>query len=203
VIVPTPPLDVPAGAIDPQTLGAGPGPSPSPIAASSASAAVPEAAPSVPEAGGLSSPPPAGEPVVRVKVSRRAKSATLAAAIVAALSGCTPSLYTHGNDRPILAAYSNQNLRATLPADVPVLTAHAAALDAARARGYTIVRESGTADRAMILARAHGEDKGWDDLQVDTFLVMGGTRVIINTGSAGNEAQARALLDAVLTRLGR
>lgn len=192
-----PPLSVPAGAIDPQTLDAGPGVQTTP------SAEAPQPAPSVPAAEAPSSPPIAGEPVVRVKVSRKAKSATLAAAIVAALSGCTPSLYTHGNDRPILAAYSNQNLRATLPADVPVLTAHAAALDAARARGYTIVRESGTSDRATILARAHGEDKGWDDLHVDTFLVKGGTRVIINTGSAGNEAQARALLDAVLTRLGR
>lgn len=125
------------------------------------------------------------------------------ALLVFLLPACKPTWYTHAQDRSVLAAYSNQNLRATLPADVPVLTAHAAALESLRARGYTIVRESGTSDRASILARTFNEEQGWDDTNVNTWLIHGAVRVQIDHGSAGNEAQARALLDAILTRLGR
>jgi hypothetical protein len=125
----------------------------------------------------------------------------------AALFGaCKSSVSSQGKQGEVTAAYSFGRLDAQLPANVTVLSAHAAAKGVLKSRGLTIVEESATRDRSRVSAKSPA-DGVWDATVVESWTAggggAGGPWVRVDVGMGGNEASARSILDAILARLGR
>ncbi len=118
------------------------------------------------------------------------------------LTGCQASAGGAGRDREILATYQFRTLSADFPDSVSVRAAAAAGESAMRARGYVITRSETTSDRSRIEAKANG-DGLFDKVVFEAGVAGAGTRISLTIEPFGDEATSRALLDAVLARLGR
>jgi hypothetical protein len=133
----------------------------------------------------------------------RAAMGVIGAGMAVVMSACTrPPVEAHGRRGEVMAAYTVSGLEAQLPAGVSVLAVRAAAEAELRSRGYAIVSSTGTKDRARVVARGAGERRG-DELVVTSRLTARATGIAVDPGFLGDEASARAVLDGVLTRLGR
>lgn len=119
------------------------------------------------------------------------------------MAGCKARVEQAGACRDISAAYRLRTLSAEVPGGVSVHAAAAAAHSAFRGRGYVITRSEVTADAARIEARAHG------DGPLDKTVVQarpaadGAVRITVTSEPLGDERASRAILDAMLARLGR
>lgn len=111
--------------------------------------------------------------------------------------------------RGIKAAFTFGELHADLPASVSVPAARAAAESSLRARGYVIKDAASTSDgmRVVGVSRVGGRRAETTITAGLTNFVKGvtegGTHVMIDTGSSGDEGVSRALLDDMLVRIGR
>lgn len=118
------------------------------------------------------------------------------------LTGCQSRIEGAGKEREVQASYQFRTLSADLPAGVSVRSAAAAGESALRSRGYIVTRADTTSDRARIEAKAHGD--GWLDKVVFEARIAGaGTRAGFTVEPFGDETASRALMDAMLARLGR
>ena len=147
-------------------------------------------------------------PVRRVSKWRIAAglSAWIALTLVFAailMAGCKARVEQAGTRRDVAAAYRIRTLSADLPGDISVHAAAAAAHSALRGRGYVITRSEVTADSARIEARAHGAG-AFDKTVVQARPASdGAVRITVTAEPLGDERASRAILDAMLARLGR
>jgi len=126
---------------------------------------------------------------------------TLLLAVVL-LTGCQARIEGAGREREVQASYQFRSLSADLPEGVSVRAAAAAGESALRSRGYVITRSDTTSDRSRIEAKAHGD--GWlDKIVFEASAAGAGTRTSFTTEPFGDETVSRALMDAMLARLGR
>lgn len=146
-------------------------------------------------------------PLLRLTVRRpcggspgRVALALTVAAIV--LAGCKARVEQTGRDRQVQAAYRFRTLSAELPRDISVHAAAAAAQNALRGRGYVITVSEISSDSARIEARSHG-DGALDKTVVVARPAAGALRISVTAEPLGDEAASRAILDAMLARLGR
>jgi hypothetical protein len=124
------------------------------------------------------------------------------AGVILLFAGCQPSVSSQGKQRDVLAAYQFGTLDSKLGPEIQVLTVRAAAEQALRSRGYVVEKVSGGGDRTRIQARAAGQG-GWDKVVVESWIGDRFTGVSVKVEPWGDEAESRAILDAVLNRLGR
>jgi len=118
------------------------------------------------------------------------------------LTGCKARIEGAGAEREVQASYQFRSLSADLPEGVSIRAAAAAAQSALRSRGYVITRSDTTSDRARIEAKSHGD--GWlDKVVFEASLAGAGPRASFTSEPFGDEAASRALMDAMLARLGR
>lgn len=136
---------------------------------------------------------PIGGPILRMAV---------AAMCAGALGACQPSVASHGKSRDVQASYQFRTLEARLGPEVPVLTVRAAGEQALRSRGYVVTGVSGGADHSRVEAKAAGQGD-LDKVAIECWSGAKFTGVSVTIEPFGNEAESRALLDAVLNRLGR
>lgn len=121
---------------------------------------------------------------------------------VGAMGGCQASVASQGSRRDVVASYQFRTLESHLGPEVQVLTVRAAAEQALRGRGYSILESTGAADRARVVAK--GPNTGdWDRVVVESWLASRSTGISITFEPLGSESQSRAVLDAILNRLGR
>lgn len=106
----------------------------------------------------------------------------------------------------VLAAYSGRTLSTELPDDVRVPAIIAAGEAALLSRGYSIVTRSATIDTGRVVGRrADGGLAGYvgfDRVIVSSKQSARGTRIWVVAEPLGDETLSRALLDAILVRLG-
>jgi hypothetical protein len=133
---------------------------------------------------------------------RRAVAMMVLVAVGAMLPACQPSVASQGQKRDVLAAYQFRTLEAKLGPEVQVLTVRAAAEQALRSRGYVVSAVSGAADRSRIEAKAAGKGE-LDKVVIESWVGNRFTGVSVTCEPWGDEAESRAVLDAVLNRLGR
>lgn len=126
---------------------------------------------------------------------------TLVLAIVL-LTGCKARVEQAGRDRQVEASYRFRTLAADLPPEVSVHAAAAAAQSALRGRGYIITRSEINSDSARIEARAHG-DGTLEKTVIEASPRAGSMRIRVTSEPLGDETASRAILDAMLARLGR
>ncbi len=121
------------------------------------------------------------------------------------LVGCAkPTLGYQGKDR-VLATYSMPKLKTELPPEVSVEAVTAAAESVLLARGYTITTTRHDAEKGRVVGRSPA-DTGWtgaDQTAIRAYVTGAGTGVTIEVEPWGDEMASRALLDALLARLGR
>lgn len=132
-------------------------------------------------------------------------SAWIAVTLVLAfvlLTGCQTRIEGAGREREVQAAYQFRSLSADLPAGISVRAAAAAGESALRSRGYIVTRSDTTSDRSRIEAKAHG-DGFLDKVVFEAGIAGAATRVSFTAEPFGDEAVSRALMDALLARLGR
>lgn len=145
----------------------------------------------------------AADAAERSGVERAGLAARLVLLGVCACAGaCRPSVSSHGQRRDVLASYQFRTLEAKLGPEVPVLTARAAAEQALRSMGYVVTDASGGADRSRLEAKAAGRGD-LDKVVVESWGGAGFTGVSVTIEPFGDQAESRAILDAVLNRLGR
>lgn len=134
-------------------------------------------------------------------VARSRAVATVALLALLPMGACrAPSLDQHGTSR-VTAAYQGRTLSAELPERIRPPAVIAAAEQSLTARGYTIVDREATADAARLLARPPaGHDL--KNVVIRAELSRTGTTVWVRQQPFGDEAISRAILDAVLRRLG-
>ncbi|MBX3405839.1 MAG: DUF3568 family protein [Phycisphaeraceae bacterium] len=119
------------------------------------------------------------------------------------MAGCKARVEQAGTRRDVAAAYRIRTLSADVPGDISVHAAAAAAHSALRGRGYVITRSEVNADAARIEARAHG-DGALDKTVVQARPASdGAVRITVTAEPLGDERASRAILDAMLARLGR
>mgnify|MGYP000154714598 CR=1 FL=1 len=114
--------------------------------------------------------------------------------------GCAPNEAYQG-DSSVLASYKGGNLSAVIGAEHRVPAVLAAAEQALRDRGYTIVSNLSTEDAGTLIARPPRYNT-FPRLMVRAGVVPGGTRIELEYQPLGNEEVCRATLDATLKRLG-
>lgn len=132
-------------------------------------------------------------------------SAWIAVTLVLALvllTGCKARIEGAGQSREVQASYQLRSLSADLTDGVSVRAAAAAAESALRSRGYVITSSNTTADRSRIEAKSSG-DGIFDKMVFEAAVITGGTRASFTAEPFGNESTSRAVLDAMLARLGR
>jgi predicted small secreted protein len=118
------------------------------------------------------------------------------------LTGCKARIEGAGTGRDIQASYQFRSLSADLPEGISVRAAAAAAQSALRSRGYIITKADTTSDHSRIEAKSHGD--GWlDKVVFEASLAGAQPRVSFTSEPFGDEAASRALMDAMLARLGR
>lgn len=147
-------------------------------------------------------------PVNRIPRWRVAAGLTAWVAVTLALAflliaGCKARVEQAGTRREVSAAYQFRTLSAEVPGGVSVHAAAASAHSALRGRGYVITRSEVNADSARIEARAHG-DGALDKTVVEARPAPdGAVRITVTAEPLGDERASRAILDAMLARLGR
>jgi hypothetical protein len=115
--------------------------------------------------------------------------------------GCRASVREQG-ETGITASYWGRTLTAELPDRVRPPAVVSAASTALEARGYSVAESSATAESGRVWAVP--PDAGYfDGALVTADLSKRGTRVKVRMEPLGDEAKSRAVLDAVLVRLGR
>jgi hypothetical protein len=127
--------------------------------------------------------------------------ATLAIALTALLPACSArvGLAGHGST---LASYSMGTLKAEVGPEVPILTAAVAAEQTLRARGYTVTQTETTDDRATVTAK--WSNAGYfDKAVIDSWITTTGTALAVRLEPFGDEPTSYAIMDDLLTRLGR
>jgi hypothetical protein len=133
-------------------------------------------------------------------------------ATVACQSGCKSTLGYQGKPGQdgspgrVLATYSIPTLKTELPPEVAVESIAAAATVVLESRGYTIERSDVSSDRATVSAKMPGDgdlSRGFDRTTVRARVTGAGTGLTITVEPWGDEMISRALLDAILARLGR
>jgi len=119
---------------------------------------------------------------------------------VAVLGGCRAKPAWQGRG-DVLAVYQFSTLTAEFPERVAVPAVIASADAALRGRGYSVTRLDVTKDEGSVVAKA--PDPGvLEKVVVQARLSRLGTRVSLRMDPLGGEAQARAILDDMLVRLG-
>lgn len=118
------------------------------------------------------------------------------------LTACQPTITSQGQKRDVLAAYQFRTLEAKLGPEVQILTAKAAAEQAVRSRGYVVMSSEGSNDKARVVAKNSGSGD-WDKLVIEAWVADRATLVSVTCEPWGDEAVSRAVLDAMLNRLGR
>lgn len=116
-------------------------------------------------------------------------------------AGCKARAAYQGSDRSVMAAYGLRKLRTELPPTVRVPAVVAAADAALRDRGYAVTSSHASEDAG----RVEGEPRGAGVLEsvvVSARLVADSTRVEVVIKPWGDEPKSRAILDAILIRLG-
>lgn len=120
-----------------------------------------------------------------------------------ALTGCRASEGFAGRSG-VAASYRLGTLTADLPDEVRVRSVLAAADATLRARGYSVVGEQATADRGWARGSPPaGSLLELEDVTIWSRLSRTGTRLGVDVKPIGAEAQARAIMDDLLRRLGR
>lgn len=105
---------------------------------------------------------------------------------------------------PIMAEYAMGTLSTTLGPEVSVATLRAAAEQTLRARGYIITDSVGTADHMRIKATSRSGSEGTlEHTTIAARVTYSRTRLEIESGTFGDEAASRAIMDDLLRRLGR
>ncbi len=122
--------------------------------------------------------------------------------VVGVVGGCQPSVGAQGRGRDIMATYSVRTLSVQLEAALQVLTVQAAAESAVRSRGYIVTSATGTADTMRVEAKDSGSGD-WDRLVVEGCVKQNSTEISVRCEPWGDEGVSRAVMDAVLIRLGR
>lgn len=118
------------------------------------------------------------------------------------LPSCRSQPAPAGGTHETLATYSYRKLSADLPDSVRVQAAAAAAQAALLDSGYSIKESAVTDDSARI--EALPPDAGMLEKVVVTVAAAGAsTRIGIVVEPWGNQARSRAILDRILSRLGR
>jgi len=123
-----------------------------------------------------------------------------AALVVAGMSGCRATPAYQGGQRSVLATYRFRRLTADLPPTVRVQAVVAAARQALAHRGYAVTPGT-TEDSGRVLATAPSAGM-LESVEVSARIVPDGTRVEIIIDPLGNQVESRAILDAILARLG-
>ena len=118
----------------------------------------------------------------------------------AAMVGCAGKQAYQGSGSTV-ATYQGSTLSAILPAEHRVPTVLAAAEQALRDRGYTIVSNASTEDAGTLIARPPRYNT-YPRMQIQAMVVGAGTRIELGYQPFGNEEVCRATLDAILARLG-
>lgn len=125
--------------------------------------------------------------------------------LTALLPACAkPTLSYQGEDR-VLASYSGSTLKTELPPEVSVEAVQAAAESVLLARGYTITTTRHDAEKGRVVGRSPADDEwfGSDETVIRAYVTGAGTGITVNVEPWGDEMASRALLDALLARLGR
>ena len=135
----------------------------------------------------------------------RSTGMTLALTLVALstgiiLNGCQGRQAYQGSGETI-ATYKGSTLSAVIGAEHRVPTVLAAAEQAMRDRGYTIVSNASTDDAGTLIARPPRYNT-FPRLMIFASVVSGGTKIELSYQPIGNEEVCRAALDATLKRLG-
>lgn len=124
----------------------------------------------------------------------------VAAASAVVVGGCAPRQAYQG-DANTVASYRGSTLTAVIGAEHRVPTVLAAAEQAMRDRGYTIVSNASTEDAGTLIARPPRYNT-YPRLMISSSTVAGGTKIELSYQPMGNEEVCRAALDATLKRLG-
>lgn len=103
----------------------------------------------------------------------------------------------------MLATYRFRTLTSELPGDVRVPSLVAASEAALRRRGYAVRSSTSTEFNGAVDAVRHNADD-LESLQVRIDArSSGSTRIEIRSEPLGDQAESRAILDAILAELGR
>jgi hypothetical protein len=124
----------------------------------------------------------------------------VAAVVAAGLAGCRATPAYQGGERTVLAKYQFRRLTADLPQTVRVPGAMAAATEALIARGYAVQPDT-THGSGRVVATAPASGL-LDKVTVMASEVPGAVRVEIVVDPLGDQTESRAILDAMLVRLG-
>ena len=143
--------------------------------------------------------PPMLSVMANPKKLHRALLCTLTASLLF-LSACQSSYRAQGNDGTV-GTYSYGRASVRIAEPLRIQTIIAAANTALRARGYTIESTESTADAGRIVAR-QPDFKSFEKLVISAALVPGAVEISITQQPFGNEERSRALIDAILKRLG-
>ena len=121
--------------------------------------------------------------------------------LAVAAAGCASEPKPAGSDRELTAVYVGGTLRTDLGGAIRAPAVAAAAGEALRDRGYAVTGSKVTEDAAEVSGRAPGAGR-FETVTISARAWGDGTRVRIEYGLWGDQARSRALMDAVLSRLG-
>jgi hypothetical protein len=127
---------------------------------------------------------------------------------LASLSGCKTTTGAQGQSG-VVGTHAFSTVRCTLPEEVKPAAVNAAAVQALRSRGYTVMSSTMTTDKCRIEAVPAGIDP-FEQITVEARVVGGGaaggapaTELSVKRDPWADEALVRTILDAILQRLGR
>lgn len=134
--------------------------------------------------------------------------AALLMASLMMLPGCRTTTGSQGAS-DITGTHSFGTVTCTLPEEVKPAAVNAAAVQALRARGYTVLSSNTTLDRCRIEAVPAGIDP-FEQITVEARVIGGGsnrtapaTELSVKRDPWADEALVRTILDSILQRLGR
>lgn len=116
------------------------------------------------------------------------------------LSACQSSYRAQGSNGTV-GTYKFGRASVRIAEPLRIQTVIAAANATLRSRGYTIESTESTADEGKIIAR-QPDFKSFEKLVVSAALVPGAVEISITRQPFGDEERSRALMDAILQRLG-
>ncbi|MFO0831158.1 MAG: hypothetical protein U0637_04845 [Phycisphaerales bacterium] len=117
------------------------------------------------------------------------------------LGACNKPQIASQGARGIQAKYSMGRLSATLPAEATVPAVIAAADQTARARGYTVVTNTATAEQGNLICRPPRSDS-FPRVVIWANRSASGTDTTLAMEPFGDQDLCRSMLDGILQRLG-
>lgn len=103
-----------------------------------------------------------------------------------------------------MANYAMGTLSTILGPEVSVPTLRAAAENTLRARGYVITDSTGTADSMRVKGASRSGSEGrLEPTVISARVTYSNTSLDVASGTFGDEAASRAILDDLLRRVGR